>query len=175
MLETTAFYQKWICRRVRHFFSFFLNFSTLLRQFFQLWSCHGHFPTLQLPAHVCSNFQHSISNGSKVMDNSSFDCLMLKGQGVQQELCTVYTAKGQGVHLLLLYLPVVPNWVHWWFIDGTTNTFSNAHYSQTTHPNWTKPSQGASPNVRISFGNNMGPNNFFVTFHQSVLRGRNVL
>jgi len=32
-----------------------------------------------------------------------------KGQGVQQELCTVYTAKGQGVHLLLLYLPVVPN------------------------------------------------------------------
>ena len=31
------------------------------------------------------------------MDNSSFDCLMLKGQGVQQELCTVYTAKGQGV------------------------------------------------------------------------------
>merc|ERR1711963_925237 len=88
------------------FFLFFQNFSTLLRQFFQLWSCHGHFPTLQLPAHVCSNFQHSISNGSKVMDNSSFDCLMLKGQGVQQELCTVYTAKGQGVHLLLLYLPV---------------------------------------------------------------------
>ena len=44
----------------------------------------------------------------------------------------------------------------WWFIDGTTNTFSNAHYSQTTHPNWTKPTQGASGNVRISFRNNMG-------------------
>ena len=53
---------------------------------------------------------------------------------------------------------------HWWFIDGVVNTFSNAHYSQTTHPNWTKPSQGASPNVRISFGNNMGPNNFFCNF-----------
>ena len=64
---------------------------------------------------------------------------------------------------------------HWRFIDGVVNTFSNAHYSQTTHPNWTKPSQGASPNVRISFGNNMGPKNFFVTFYQSVLRGRNVL
>ena len=45
---------------------------------------------------------------------------------------------------------------HWRFIDGVVNTFSNAHYSQTPHPNWTKPTQGASGNVRISFGNNMG-------------------
>ena len=45
---------------------------------------------------------------------------------------------------------------HWRFIDGVVNTFSNAHYSQTPHLNWTKPTQGASGNVRISFGNNMG-------------------
>ena len=44
---------------------------------------------------------------------------------------------------------------HWRFIDGVVNTFSNAHYSQTPHPNWTKPTQGASGNVRISFWNNL--------------------
>ena len=45
---------------------------------------------------------------------------------------------------------------HWRFIDGVVNTFSNAHYSQTPHLNWTKPTQGASGNVRVSFGNNLG-------------------
>ena len=34
MLETTAFYQKWICRSVRHFFSFFKIFQLCYVNFF---------------------------------------------------------------------------------------------------------------------------------------------
>jgi len=63
-------------------------------------------------------FYQSVRLGEKAIYRTIFPiCTFLptglsataKGQGVQQELCTVYTAKGQGVHLLLLYLPVVPN------------------------------------------------------------------